>query len=292
MWKQATLPIKSGGLGIRSVVDLSASAFLASIHGADTLATHMLGRISPLVRDTSVSRATTFWSRLTGTQQLSVPSSPTHLQKSWDDPVVSEVYQALVNGAANDGNRARLLAAATPHAGDWLKAIPASSLGLRLDNDSVRISAGLRLGASICSTFTCICGKMVDTQGGHVLSCTRSAGPGRQSRHSLINDLVLRAFTRAGIPATKEPSGLVPGTALRPDGATIIPWTQGRCLAWDVTCPDTLSVSSLAGSSGTAGFAAEQAARNKERKYQQLMSSHTFIPIALETMVGRSMQQA
>ena len=76
----------------------------------------------------------------------------------------------------------------------------------------------------------------------------------------------------------------MPGTALRPDGATIIPWTQGRCLAWDVTCPDTLLVSSLAGSSGTAGFAAEQAARNKERKYQQLMSSHTFIPIALETM--------
>ena len=96
--------------------------------------------------------------------------------------------------------------------------------------------------------------------------------------------LLFRAFTRADIPSIKEPSGLLPGTSLRPDGATIIPWYQGRCLAWDVTCPDTLAASSLPSSFNTAGSAAEQAATKKSRKYQQLSSTHTFVPVTWETM--------
>src|ERR1043165_9306842 len=28
----------------------------------------------------------------------------------------------------------------------------------------------------------------------------------------------------------------------RPDGATLVPWSRGRCLLWDATCADTLDV--------------------------------------------------
>jgi len=217
-----------------------------------------------------------------GANVTPVPSGPAGLQKSWDAPGVAASFEALLESAPDCYTRARLRAVSSPHAGHWLKAVPVSSLGLRLDDEGMRISVGLRLGANVCMPFTCVCGDQVDARGAHGLSCIKSAG--RQLRHSLVNEEVLRAFSRAGIPASREPSGLIPASALRPDGATVIPWSQGRCLAWDVTCPDTLAASHVAGSANVAGSAAEQAAVLKVRKYQALAPTHCFVPIALETL--------
>ena len=41
------------------------------------------------------------------------------------------------------------------------------------------------------------------------------------------------------MPVSKEPAGLSRTDGKRPDGATLIPWSQGKPLAWDVTVPDT-----------------------------------------------------
>ena len=41
------------------------------------------------------------------------------------------------------------------------------------------------------------------------------------------------------IPAVKEPSGLLRTDGKRPDGVTLIPWKDGRCVTWDVTVVDT-----------------------------------------------------
>ena len=281
-WQQASLPIKAGGLGIRSAVQLSAPAFLSSVHGADALVSHILDVGSLVSQDPLVAEASQFWSRLVGVNVASTPSGLLSLQKSWDSPIIDASYEALLMNASDNYSKARLRAATAPHAGDWLKAIPAASLGLRLENESMRIAVGLRLGTSLCMPFTCTCGSQVDARGAHGLSCSRSAG--RQMRHSLINDEMLRAFTRAGVPATKEPTGLVPGSALRPDGATVIPWSRGRCLAWDVTCPDTLAASHLANSAYTVGAAAEHAATLKIQKYQTLAATHSFVPVAIETL--------
>ena len=122
----------------------------------------------------------------------------------------------------------------------------------------------------------------MDPRGSHSLSCKKSAS--RQSRHSAVNDVVARAFARAGIPSVKEPPGLIPGSALRPDGATIISWASGHCLAWDVTYPDTLASSYVAAGASQAGAAAERAAYLKIQKYHQLSGSHSFAPLVFETM--------
>ena len=52
---------------------------------------------------------------------------------------------------------ARLLAVSSPHAFDWLNALPISSCGLRLDDDVVRVLVGLRLGLQICESHRCVC---------------------------------------------------------------------------------------------------------------------------------------
>ena len=131
-------------------------------------------------------------------------------------------FGALLATARDDYGKARLLAVSATHAGDWLKVIPSAALGLRLDNESLRIAVGFRLGSRVCASFPCACGSQMDPRGAHILACRISAG--RQSRHATVNEVVSKAFARAGIPVVKEPSGLVPGSALSPDGATIIPW--------------------------------------------------------------------
>ena len=86
----------------------------------------------------------------------------------------------------------------------------------------------LRLGCALCQVHTCQCGASVDTLGSHAWSCKRNAG--RIQRHAFINDLIYRTMIRAGIPALKEPQGLVRVDGKRPDrwpyfGAMAV-WTQ------------------------------------------------------------------
>jgi hypothetical protein len=182
----------------------------------------------------------------------------------------------------DDVSRARLKAAFAAHSGDWLNAPPLSAVGLRMDNETLRIAAGLRLGTSLCAPHTCRCGDPVDARGIHGLSCESSAG--RQQRHAQLNDIVHRALIRAGVQAVREPAGMLVGSELRPDGATLIPWARGKCLVWDATCSDTLAISYLPATRSQAGAAAERSAHLKTQKYADLTQTHHFVPIAVESL--------
>ena len=58
----------------------------------------------------------------------------------------------LTVGAANDKEHARLFAVSTKESGtcNWLRALPVSALGLRMDDNTMRVSVGLHLGTAIC----------------------------------------------------------------------------------------------------------------------------------------------
>ena len=201
-------------------------------------------------------------------------------QRSWDAAAIRHCNAALDRGWRDPANTARLLAARDVHSGDWLRAYPISSCGLRVDNDIIRIAAGLRLGCMLCKPHTCGCGVPVDGSGTHRVSCRRSAGRG--SRHSMVNDIICRALTSCDTPSVREPDGMFRSDERRPDGVTLVPWVQGRCLAWDATVVDTLAVSHLPATSVSAGSAAEAVA--KTRKYERLASTHIFVPVAFETL--------
>ena len=70
----------------------------------------------------------------------------------------------------------------------------------------------------------------------------------------------------------------------RPDGASIVPWSTGKVLVWDVTCPDTLATSYSAVAAREVGAVASEAERGKKAKYAHLEPSHHFVPIAVETL--------
>ena len=67
---------------------------------------------------------------------------------------------------------------------------------------------------------------------------------------------------RAGIPSIKEPLGLLRDDGKRPDGDTMIPWSRGRCVAWDVTFSDTFAATHQPLTSITPLAAADRAETN------------------------------
>jgi len=74
----------------------------------------------------------------------------------------------------------------------------------------------------------------------------------------------------------------------RPDGATIIPWSRSKALAWNVTVPDSCAQSYLDCTVQEVGAAANQTTARKKEKYSTDLS-HLY-PVAAET-VGTWHQQ-
>ena len=279
-WIQASLPVKNGGLGIRSAAQLAPSAFLASAAGSSTLVAQIVP--SRLQEFPIVAReeALSYWSH--GHNNPPPPNSVSHRQREWDTPRVKVSAQALLEDAPDERSRARLLAASRQETGAWLNALPVSSLGLRMDNETARVAVGLRLGTTLCRPHECCkCGTMVDDLATHGLSCRFSEG--RHPRHAAINDIIQRALTSAKIPSRLEPSGLYRSDGKRPDGCSILPWRSGKVLVWDATCPDTYAPSHVSTAARDPGAVAAQAEHLKMTKYSHLESDYFFVPFAIET---------
>ena len=78
----------------------------------------------------------------------------------------------LLDYAPDATARACLLAATCKESGAWLNALPISLLGLRMDDNTMRVAVGLHLGTMICLPHVCChCGHDVNSLGLHGLSC-------------------------------------------------------------------------------------------------------------------------
>ena len=280
IWKQASLPVKIGGLGIRSISDIAPSAFISSYYKSKD----KTGIISPkCIKDESYNDAVLAeerWINLPGITQEDYPKD-TEVQANWDMPASKRTLKTLIEDSTDSTESARLKEVSQTHASDWLEALPSPSLGLKLENQQFRIACALRLGAKVCHHHTCICGKEVASDGIHGLSCQRSAG--RHPRHSHINDLIKRALVSAGIATIREPQGVSRMDGKRPDGMSMYPWKQGKLLLWDFTCVDTLAPSHVAIASTDPGKVANDAESRKIKHYESLTDSYHFVPVCIET---------
>ena len=91
---------------------------------------------------------------------------------------MSSKVDALLESAHDVQAKARLQAAYVKDSGAWLKnALPISALGLRMNDETVRVAVGLRLGTQFCHPHSCYhCGTELDGLGIHGLSCRKSEG--------------------------------------------------------------------------------------------------------------------
>ena len=137
--------------GVRRASDLALPAFLSSVAGSSSLSLQLLParfHSSAGINDTVFTNACLIWQATSGAV---VPDS--FKQKAWDGPLVAVKSDDVLQAAQTQVGRARLIAAAAPHAGDYLNALPCSAVGTRLDDTSLRIAVALRLGTDICSTL-------------------------------------------------------------------------------------------------------------------------------------------
>ena len=231
-WIQASLPIHLGGLGIRSVTMLAPSAFLASTAGTSHIVQALLPPMTLLTTRPQEEEALRLWKSCSGSVDPPTGNA-TGTQKAWNRPVAVASASSLISEASPIA-RARLLASQQKEAGAWLTAPPLSALGLRMDNDSIRVAVGLHLGSALCIPHDCaLCGAQVDETGVHALSCRKSKG--RLPHHSYLNDIIKHALMAIDIPCALEPRGLFRVDGRHPDGISVLPWEQVRCLVWDAT---------------------------------------------------------
>ena len=70
----------------------------------------------------------------------------------------------------------------------------------------------------------------------------------------------------------------------QPDGVTLVPWQQGKCLTWDVTWPDDTFAPCIGQAAVDSGLVASAAEEWKRLKYRELPKwGYLFIPVAVET---------
>ena len=257
--------------------DIALPAFISSLHSVHDLVGAILGNIE-IDDGLELHMAEGDWRMRAGTALAD--GANVNRQASWDAPLAESSAAGLLEGA-DQLSRARLLASARRESGLWLHALPAPTLGTLLDPESFRVAVALRVGARICEPHTCRCGRQMDARGLHALSCKYSAG--RHPRHAALNDVMKRALVSAGVPSTLEPVGIDRGDGKRPDGITVFPFSNGRCLCWDATCVDTYAETHLISSAIAPGSAACGAEQRKRRKYVGLVTRYRFEPVALET---------
>jgi len=171
---QASLPVRDGGLGIRCAVMLAPSAFLTSAAGTSDLQDRILPPHLSIIPDSSFQMSLSAWQTLS---QSVVPIGIfAHIQRNWDIACVAKCKTDLIKSARDQQDLARILASQAAHSADWLYAIPILSLGLRLNDEAVRVAIGRRLGTKLCEKHDCPCGATIDVKGTHCLSCCKSAG--------------------------------------------------------------------------------------------------------------------
>ena len=279
-WEQAALPFRHGGLGVRSVHALALPSYVSSLTASAPLVSSVCPSTSTGSEPAALLPAVEQFMSANGIE--TAPERPAaNLQNTWDDIASTATANRLI-ARANQTHRARLAAAFMPHTAAWLQALPIPSLGLHIDDETIRIAVALRLGLAVCEPHQCkLCGRSVDSLGHHGLSCKKSAG--RFPRHAALNDVIKRALSSAGVPSILESVGLDRGDGRRPDGLTTFPFSRGRSLAWDATCVDSFAVTQVLRCAREPSAAAAAAESSKHERYAGLSERYLFTPVAVET---------
>ncbi|XP_037027893.1 uncharacterized protein LOC119068426 isoform X2 [Bradysia coprophila] len=266
-WVQSSLPVNLGGLGIRSLLDISLPAFLSSVYGVKDFVSTLIS-----LRDYE-SEIAHFTEALSRWSELNEDLTPENLrsQFNWDQINSKRVASSL--SFPNDTELYRFQLLQNKMSGAWLNVVPSPCIGTLMNNDVFRTCVGLRLGTKICHPFVCICGTQVDSLGRHGLHCKNNAG--KFFRHAELNRTLHTGLASINRSSLLEPPGLFRDDGKkRPDGITYTAWEKGKALVWDATCADSLAASNMAGRTKTPGMA----------KYSKLKRNYHFVAFAVESL--------
>lgn len=276
-WVQSSLPVNYGGMGIRSLMDISLPAYLASVNGVKDIVSTLINIQDYESEIPFYSEALVRWSDI---NNGILPEYQTS-QFMWDQINIKRIAAEL--NFPNEIEQFRFQLLQNKISGAWLNVIPSPNIGTFLNNDVIRTCIGLRLGVKICHPFECVCGIQVDALGRHGLHCKKN--PGKYFRHAELNRIIHQSLASINVSSLLEPTGLFRDDGQkRPDGITYTAWEKGRSLVWDATCADSLAASNRLGRHKQPGMASEKAAVRKHKKYSKIKQNHHFVAFAVESI--------
>ena len=124
-WKQASLPVQMGGLGMRSACTLAPSSFFVAAAATLSLQNAILPESLHDTEDLMVSFALASWKSLMHKDEPI--DEIQYIQRAWDTPVAHSAYEDLLTSCDTLADKARLKAAEAPHAGDLVKCATTNS---------------------------------------------------------------------------------------------------------------------------------------------------------------------
>ena len=152
-----------------------------------------------------------------------------------------------------------------------------------MDDNTVRVAVGLRLGSALCRPHTYHhCGVKV-----HKLATMDTVDDGRHYRHADVNNIIYRALAAAHVPSMLEPSEIYRSDGKCSNGISMVPWKRGKLLVWHTTCPYTYDAqSNVASSTSEARLIAPSAGECKWVSPATSHNNHFFTPVAIENPGG------
>ena len=289
-WTQATLPVSSGGLGLRCAEDHCHAAYISSLLGSQDLKSQLLCRRSeecpPLVTADILQGLT----ERTGEEE-NIASLEGATQKQISTRIDQHKHQTLLTHITDSGSvrdQARFNSLGLPNSGAWLNVLPSPTLGLHLRPAEFNVSVKYRLGMKVipfegqCSA----CPSVSDTLGDHAVSC--GWGGERIARHDAIRDCLYATCTQAGLGPTREDRALIPGNEARPADIFLPRWTAGKDTALDITVVNPLSATYVNQSAATPGHALTKAYERKWNRHGEACRAAgiTFQPLPWDTLGG------
>lgn len=237
-WLQATLPIRLGGLGLRSAARHAPAAHLASVAETVGLCSQMDTAyvFEGLLPDSGVGTACAQLAAVVPEKAAGLSADPAAVPRQrvlsgWvDDALVAHLSRTL-----SVVGQARLRATASPHAGAWLTAQASPTLCLHMPSAEFVAAVRLRLGEAAFPTDSWCpkCDAVLDTMGLHAVEC--AAGGDRTTRHHSLRDFLYIFARKAGLHVEREQAGLLPNQPRRRPGDLVFPlWPGGVPIAVDV----------------------------------------------------------
>ena len=285
-------------MGVRSVFDVAAAAFLSSSFSTRQLQTRIL-RGATYLPPGIQSALADFNARVSGPDGAAagegdVRGALTADALAQDPPshrdlvgMVDRQTWALLRQRSSQLDNARMLSAAMIGAADWLEAVPLPwhSMSSRDFSTAVRLRLGLPQHATshICPS----CRKeFCDILGHHALSC--SSDGDRIHRHNAIRDDVRDSCRRAQLNPRREPRHLLEESGEKPADVWLPTFDMGREAALDVVCTSPCTDSVYRQAASQQGFAAAQAEAAKRHKSLEKceQAGILFLPVAVEVFGG------
>ena len=272
---QLQLPMRLGGLGLRSAEKHREASFISSFNSSEPFLTSLFAKDE--INDLMVfflEDARAFDNR--------------NLELSKSQKVVSEdidnLSRKILIHNANESDRARILSSSGNQISLILTAPLGTARGFRLTNQEFQTYIQHLLGTDVTNNKDRCrhCQKDLDTKGYHCLVCKKGdAGP--IARHNAIRNIIFNYCQKAIFnPRLEIPimsgSKQTPADIYLPNGA------NGKPVAIDVTISHPQAKKVVKNAADETGYANKMAAIGKVDKHQAVCQKEgiKFVPFAIE----------